>query len=144
MLKKVYLSSVYFCEMYSTCVSSKGRVQKPQARKLSVPPRGLHGRDFSEKLTEKGGYPPPSPLNGRFVAKNGFFSAENGIFCPKTLVLGHFEWIFLIGKEGYPPPPLNGHSAAEKLTEKVNGKGGTPPPPLNGKFPCLGFLNPSL
>ena len=32
-------------------------VQKPQARKLSVggvpPPRGLHGREFSEKLAEK-------------------------------------------------------------------------------------------
>ena len=37
---------------------SKGRCQKPQARKLSVggvpaPPRGLHGREFSEKLAEK-------------------------------------------------------------------------------------------
>ena len=35
----------------------KGRCQKPQARKLSVggvpPPRGLHGREFSEKLAEK-------------------------------------------------------------------------------------------
>ena len=36
----------------------KGRVQKPQARKLSVGgvppprPRGLHGRDFSKKLME--------------------------------------------------------------------------------------------
>ena len=36
----------------------KGRVQKPQARKLSVGgvppprPRGLHGRDFSKKLAE--------------------------------------------------------------------------------------------
>ena len=37
--------------------SAKGRVQKPQARKLSVggvpPPQGLHGQDFSEKLAEK-------------------------------------------------------------------------------------------
>ena len=37
---------------------AKGRVQKPQARKLSVggvppSPRGLHGREFSEKLAEK-------------------------------------------------------------------------------------------
>ena len=35
---------------------AKGRFQKPQARKLSVggvPPRGLHGREFSEKLAEK-------------------------------------------------------------------------------------------
>ena len=35
----------------------EGRVQKPQARKLSVggvpPPWGLHGRNFSEKLAEK-------------------------------------------------------------------------------------------
>ena len=35
-------------------------VQKPQARKLSG---GLHGRDFSEKLTERGGTPPPRKVS---------------------------------------------------------------------------------
>ena len=66
-------------------------VQKPQARKLSVggvpPPRGLHGREFSEKLAEKvngkGGYPPTdnpfpktefcSPKTASFVQKTQFW-----------------------------------------------------------------------
>ena len=42
---------------------TKERVQNPQSRKKvrkggTPPPRGLNGPDFSEKLTEKGGYPP--------------------------------------------------------------------------------------
>ena len=45
---------VYF---FGDVYIDKGRCQKPQARKLSVggvtPPRGLHGREFSEKLAEK-------------------------------------------------------------------------------------------
>ena len=89
--------------MYSTCVSSKGRVQKPQARKLSVPPRGLHGRDFSEKLTEKGGYPPPPPLTDDSLPKTDFFPPKTAFFAQKHCFWANFKWIFLIGKEGYPP-----------------------------------------
>ena len=94
------------------------------------PPAGHHRQDFPEKLTEislrKRGVLPP----GRSVAKNGSFS-------PKT---AFFAQIIFLAERGVPPPPLNGQSVVEKLTER----GGSPPPPLNGKFPCLGFLNPSL
>ena len=84
--------------MYSTCVSSKGRVQKPQARKLSVgggvpPPRGLHGRDFSEKLTEKGGTPPP-PITDDSLPKTDFFPPKTAFFAQKHCFWANFKWIF--------------------------------------------------
>ena len=47
--------------------------------------------------------------------------AENGDFCAINTVLG---------------PIFNGFF--------LNGKGGYPHPPLHGKFPCRGFLKPSL
>ena len=68
----------------------KGRVQKPQARKLSVggypPPRGLHGQDFFRKVNGKGGTPPP--LNGQSVFGpifNGFFLNGKGGSVPENL-----------------------------------------------------------
>ena len=53
--------------------SYKGRVQKPQSRKMSV--MGV----------------PPSPHHGKQL---GIFSVENGIFCQKTLLLGQFSTDF--------------------------------------------------
>ena len=83
---RICTSDIQFWSIY------KGRCQKPQARKLS--PRGLHGREYSEKLAEKvngkGGYPPP--LHGRSVSENGNFFAENGDFCPNSL-LPKWSWI---------------------------------------------------
>ena len=94
-----------------------------------------------------GGYPPPPPpgpprtrffrkvngnffLHGRSVSENGYFFAESGAFCPKNTVFGPFFNGFLFnGKGGHPPSPLHGRSVPENLT---------------GKFPCRGFLKPSL
>ena len=111
--------------------SCKGRFQNPQARKLSVggvpPPRGLHGREFSEKLAEKvngkGGYPPP--LHGRSASENGNFFAENGVFCPKNTVFGPiFNGFFLNGKGGYPPPPPRTVGSRKPNGKKLTEKGG--------------------
>ena len=72
-----------------------------------TPPRGLHGRDFSEKLAEKGDTP---PLNGQSVSENVFFLPKNTIFGPI------FNGFFL-NRKGV-PPPLHGRSVPENLTEK--------------------------
>ena len=76
---------------------TKGSRQNPQSQKKSVkgvpPPRGLHGPDFFEKLTEKTlrkrGVPPPPLTDGPFP-KTEFFLAENNIFRPKNIFLACF------------------------------------------------------
>ena len=78
------------------------------------PPRTQFlGKVNEEKLTEKGGTPPP-PLNGPKIQKKFAAAAFFGCFLPKKK---HCFW-------------------GKKLVEKVNGKGGRVPPPLtDGQFP---------
>ena len=121
---------------------SKGRVQKPQAWKLSVggPPRTRIFRKVSgKKLTEKGGTPPPSTDDP--FPKTEIFSPKTAIFAQKTPFLSQFFMDFFLTEKGGTPPPPRTVGSRKPNGKKLTEKGGTP---LHGKFPCRGFLKPSL
>ena len=95
------LSNKNYCNAHAhSHADSKGRFQKPQARKLSVggprpgPPRTRIFRKVSgKKLAEKGGTPPP--LHGRSV-----FSPKTASFAQKTPFLGQFLMDFFLTERG--------------------------------------------
>ena len=107
------------------------------------PPRTRFFRKVSgKKLTEKGGTPPPSTDNP--FRKTEIFSPKTAVFAQKTPFLGQFLMdFFLTERGGTPLPPSTDGRFPKTQRKKVNGKGGYPPP-FHGKFPCRGFLNPSL
>ena len=87
------------------------------------------------------GYPPPTPSTDGPLRKTEIFSPKTAFFAQKTPFLGQFLMDFFLTERGGTPPPRTVGSRkpnGKKLTEK----GGTPP--LHGKFPCRGFLKPSL
>ena len=89
----------------------------------------------------EGGYPPfPLRKNPLKIGPKTVFFGQKSPFSTKKFPFSETDCPW----RGYPPFPLTfpANFSEKSRPWRPRGRGGGDPP--NGKFPCLGFLNPSL